>query len=593
MESLWSARLGLARLATRKARPLEEMLQVRAKREFGKLKKRQEALESRDRDGGNAAEEGNDTDESEEGAVDARFCSSARKFVVAIQQRPQDKHFAVSSEAYKACVAQEYRHRYLEQLGALPSPENLALVDRHASIHTNCTLTAAWKSRGAVDDVLYVQPSSSAGGGRRALQRRPSGPKKRERDRSAALLDQAIVDEALAQMESRRRLKAQGQQYDRGVLKVDLMQHLQHPRGKKIRDTLAVLDASFEQQQQQQEATQEEPEVQLRFDSMEACEAELATDMEALHRMPRLPEAVPFKSRSKTKKKEEKEKKREKGEGKQQRRSSEEFRLFPRRVVVERKQKNSNREDAARPNAEEFATAPFRVSCTIREELKVPVSERMQRSEHRKAIRALLEEAAPDPEGATTAVASATGFEARTATAALQQPKAAPKVAPFERKKQRLLWGALVALVRLQAKTEIIEALRGVTAVEASATASEEAGADPEEAASGAPQLVIADSLAADEASAEELEAAAKAAVRQLKRLLLQKSPRGAARELSAALRALRIVSDAVLHSLLGETVAALCDATLGVRVASTLNPFRRRCDAVVKRLVDPTGVLC
>ena len=58
---------------------------------------------------------------------------------------------------FKKALAEEYATRYLERLGATATPQNLAAVARFAPIDQS-TVTAAWKSRGSLSDVVNIDP---------------------------------------------------------------------------------------------------------------------------------------------------------------------------------------------------------------------------------------------------------------------------------------------------------------------------------------------------------------------------------------------------------------------------------------------------
>jgi len=90
----------------------------------------------------------------------------AQRFGIAL--KPQDRPVELSPD-YQRKLRNEFHARYLESIGATPTPANLAMVRKHMPID-NCKFTTAWKSRGWVADYVYIQPDDGAaagsGGGR-------------------------------------------------------------------------------------------------------------------------------------------------------------------------------------------------------------------------------------------------------------------------------------------------------------------------------------------------------------------------------------------------------------------------------------------
>jgi len=114
----------------------DESVQVRrrAEKEFQKLKR-------------------NDKDHFE-----SLFSSSAQHFVLAIPLKPQDKPVSMS-KSFRNSAKSEYAVRYLESIGANPTMDNIKMVERNMGIHSQCNVSAAWKSRGSAADLLYVSPN--------------------------------------------------------------------------------------------------------------------------------------------------------------------------------------------------------------------------------------------------------------------------------------------------------------------------------------------------------------------------------------------------------------------------------------------------
>ncbi|GBG28287.1 Hypothetical Protein FCC1311_045102 [Hondaea fermentalgiana] len=83
--------------------------------------------------------------------------STSRHFIVAVALQAQEKPVTAVDEL-KRGVRKEYPIKYLEEIGAVPTPQNIALVEKEMGIDTNCKVSAAWKSRGSVHDSLYVAP---------------------------------------------------------------------------------------------------------------------------------------------------------------------------------------------------------------------------------------------------------------------------------------------------------------------------------------------------------------------------------------------------------------------------------------------------
>ncbi|KAF0705354.1 hypothetical protein As57867_007041, partial [Aphanomyces stellatus] len=74
---------------------------------------------------------------------------------LSIPLKPTDKPVAHFPPSFYATLLKEYATKYLEQMHALPTPENIALVAQHMPL-TKCRVAAAWKSRGCLSDVLTI-----------------------------------------------------------------------------------------------------------------------------------------------------------------------------------------------------------------------------------------------------------------------------------------------------------------------------------------------------------------------------------------------------------------------------------------------------
>ena len=94
---------------------------------------------------------------------DDYLAQNANRFHFAVPLKPQDKPVDFPKTFHKT-LKTEYAVRYLEQIGARPTPENLKLVEQQMPIE-KCRVTAAWKSRGWLADYLYVTPHWAAKSG--------------------------------------------------------------------------------------------------------------------------------------------------------------------------------------------------------------------------------------------------------------------------------------------------------------------------------------------------------------------------------------------------------------------------------------------
>ena len=106
-------------------------------------------------------------------ALDAYMNMNVQKYHFAIPLKPQDKPVDFPAEFHKT-LKTEYAVRYLEQIGAAPTAENLRMVEKEMPID-KCRVTAAWKSRGWLADYLYVTPKWATKGGSAASQADTAG----------------------------------------------------------------------------------------------------------------------------------------------------------------------------------------------------------------------------------------------------------------------------------------------------------------------------------------------------------------------------------------------------------------------------------
>ncbi|CAK4904327.1 unnamed protein product [Aphanomyces euteiches] len=78
---------------------------------------------------------------------------------LSIPLKPTDKPVAHFPSSFYATLLKEYATKYLEEINALPTPENIALVAQNMPLQ-KCRVSAAWKSRGCLSDVLTISPES-------------------------------------------------------------------------------------------------------------------------------------------------------------------------------------------------------------------------------------------------------------------------------------------------------------------------------------------------------------------------------------------------------------------------------------------------
>ncbi|KDO32014.1 hypothetical protein SPRG_03231, partial [Saprolegnia parasitica CBS 223.65] len=79
---------------------------------------------------------------------------------LSIPLRPQERPTAFPDDFYHV-VLKEYATKYLEQLGANPTADNLALVLANVPLD-KCRVAPGWRSRGCIDDVLVIDTSPVA-----------------------------------------------------------------------------------------------------------------------------------------------------------------------------------------------------------------------------------------------------------------------------------------------------------------------------------------------------------------------------------------------------------------------------------------------
>jgi hypothetical protein len=81
----------------------------------------------------------------------------ASRFQFSFPLKPQSKAVALAPDLTKV-VQPEVAVRYLENIGVTPSASNLKLVMPHVSVGKTCKMSAAFKARGWLTDVLHVTP---------------------------------------------------------------------------------------------------------------------------------------------------------------------------------------------------------------------------------------------------------------------------------------------------------------------------------------------------------------------------------------------------------------------------------------------------
>ncbi|OQR89646.1 nucleoredoxin [Thraustotheca clavata] len=79
---------------------------------------------------------------------------------VSIPLRPQERPTAFN-EGFYSSILTEYATKYLEQLGAKSTRENINMVIANVPID-KCRVTPGWRSRGSIDDVLIIDTNSTA-----------------------------------------------------------------------------------------------------------------------------------------------------------------------------------------------------------------------------------------------------------------------------------------------------------------------------------------------------------------------------------------------------------------------------------------------
>lgn len=99
----------------------------------------------------------------------------AKEFRIRIPLQPQDEPQDLPPNI-DSSIQEEYAAKYLQRIGADPTPENMRLVLRQKPIQS-CSVSTAWRSRGWVTDTIFVAPYASSGGGSaRAVSRRTEAP---------------------------------------------------------------------------------------------------------------------------------------------------------------------------------------------------------------------------------------------------------------------------------------------------------------------------------------------------------------------------------------------------------------------------------
>ncbi|ETV94640.1 hypothetical protein H310_11634 [Aphanomyces invadans] len=74
---------------------------------------------------------------------------------LSIPLKPTDKPVAHFPPTFYNTIVKEYATKYLEQMHALPTPDNIAMVIANMPLQ-KCRVSAAWKSRGCLSDVLTI-----------------------------------------------------------------------------------------------------------------------------------------------------------------------------------------------------------------------------------------------------------------------------------------------------------------------------------------------------------------------------------------------------------------------------------------------------
>jgi hypothetical protein len=80
----------------------------------------------------------------------------AKKFNFGLELKPVDNPVAFKKEFYDQ-INKEYAIRYLETLGANPTPATIRMIQKNMPLKEKM-VSAAWKSRGGLDDRLYIAP---------------------------------------------------------------------------------------------------------------------------------------------------------------------------------------------------------------------------------------------------------------------------------------------------------------------------------------------------------------------------------------------------------------------------------------------------
>lgn len=95
----------------------------------------------------------------------------AKEFRISIPLQPQDEPQDLPPNI-DSSIQEEYAAKYLQRIGADPTPENVRYVLRQKPIQS-CSVSAAWRSRGWVTDTIFVAPYAASGGASaRAVSRR-------------------------------------------------------------------------------------------------------------------------------------------------------------------------------------------------------------------------------------------------------------------------------------------------------------------------------------------------------------------------------------------------------------------------------------
>ena len=80
----------------------------------------------------------------------------AKQYNFGLELRPVDNPMEFKKEFYDQ-LRKEYAVRYLEAMGANATPATIRMVEKNLPMKTKM-ISAAWKSRGGLDDRLYIQP---------------------------------------------------------------------------------------------------------------------------------------------------------------------------------------------------------------------------------------------------------------------------------------------------------------------------------------------------------------------------------------------------------------------------------------------------